>query len=585
MACHVAKLTGEEEDWLRAELKATCHGLVIMLGLRTTMTPRIVFTRHDVQELIEVVMRDPKDVDWARQFCCIMLVLWYTASRGGSIFVTDSYTNYLRIEDVEIYRAVLTPREHGVTKVTTFGFHLRLRLSTFKGYQNGQRRLVVTYRIDTVSGPRNLDFDLGLMLVVCLFRRGAFGKRSLEDIWNGEGLQVRVEDEFLKQPLFLAGTPGGRGLVDPKDPRVRDNGALTLNGFTKALRKYFEDEKYLGREVGERKLGGYAFRMGATTTMRKIGELDDGSIQHILGHRHGTRTMRQTYDLSMNTTNVVGALMEGETLNVEAPDITEAWLEGGPRPPREARAPRHKVRPLREIVKSDPVLLEMAISIVVLERSLKNKSREWMELEEFSDRSRWGSNDLELAISMTRYAFKKRVKYWQDGDWLASREKLQEQRDLLTAEEVQRRIAEAGTKNYVAVDESLQKRHDEMQKRGKAAAIDAIEAARGVVLSAQDMGDVDENSRVELIVITDPEEEEDDPYSSLNVTGREEDLPDLNAGDDEEIVAEKVSELVRADLFSDDVKEYYASEFDKDALIAKLQKYAPGQRLNLPATE
>ncbi|KAJ9091401.1 hypothetical protein QFC19_009111 [Naganishia cerealis] len=570
VAAHIGKLSKEDLEHLKRQMKATCHGLIIMFGLRMTVKSRVVFSRHDIQLLIETVMKSPHNVLFAIQFWTIMLLLWYTGARGGSLFVTDSYSTYIKIKDVEIYRAKLTPQEHRVETPMTFGFNVRITLRHFKGYQNTNRILRVTYRIDSISRPKNLDFDLGMCLIVMLHKRGAFGKDvTVEELFDGPELRLRPLEDYMEQPLFLGSVPGGRHLADPNDKdKYPYRGAMTANAFNIALRKYCKKAN-LAQNIGDGLIGTNAFRKGMATTARKFGKMDDGSIQYLLGHRHGSRTMRERYDYSMATLNVAGGLLQGEQLNFDAPDITEAWLEAGPRPPLDA--PNHipPERKLKDIVKADIVLQEMAMDILIIERAIECKSDEWMELSIFQDSAEWkSSEDVTVALAMTRAAFRERVKYWRDGDWRTSARRQQDLADMRDAVDIQERIRQAEEKQrYDEVDDSINTRLAEMKRRNQDYIASSVEAARAAVLSSvanaddENMIDPDENSRVEIVVNEDEGEGEE---------------PDgVENGSPEEI-----SVRLQDELMDYETTTYWNEEVDQEGLRVKIARYTHLEPIN-----
>ena len=80
----------------------------------------------------------------------------------------------------------------------------------------------ITFRMEMCQDPVNSIMDAGSITVAYGLRMGVFGTRTIDDILEMESDVLRVDDEFLKEPIFVARRPKGASL-DVSKPQTDRN--------------------------------------------------------------------------------------------------------------------------------------------------------------------------------------------------------------------------------------------------------------------------------------------------------------------------------------------------------------------------
>lgn len=84
-------------------------------------------------------------------------------------------------------------------------------LRWFKGHQAGPSAKHVRYNLEPTTSLSNIHLDTALIAMALMFRLGAFGSKSFEDLLYGEELIIECIPSMRDEPLFRRGLPAGYG--------------------------------------------------------------------------------------------------------------------------------------------------------------------------------------------------------------------------------------------------------------------------------------------------------------------------------------------------------------------------------------
>jgi hypothetical protein len=70
----------------------------------------------------------------------------------------------------------------------------------------------VSFNIRSQTRPENIQFDVCLVGMAYLVKRGVFAYSTWDEIFASNDSIIKIKDEFLEEPVFLAIGPGGRQL-------------------------------------------------------------------------------------------------------------------------------------------------------------------------------------------------------------------------------------------------------------------------------------------------------------------------------------------------------------------------------------
>lgn len=92
----IMRLTKQEEKDISEPLRGHAFTLSLNLSLRTDPRPKVTFRTPEIRLLIEDILHRP-DIQVGIQLVTIILVLYYTAARPGSLFWTETSPSYLKV--------------------------------------------------------------------------------------------------------------------------------------------------------------------------------------------------------------------------------------------------------------------------------------------------------------------------------------------------------------------------------------------------------------------------------------------------------------------------------------------------------
>ncbi|KAG9008503.1 hypothetical protein FRB90_008825, partial [Tulasnella sp. 427] len=288
----ITRFTRDENNF-RCGLNLLVNGLYAKLeSIAITLSRQLQLARvppkqkwinsEEVFMLVQLALEESEEQGRLHklQVICAMLLTFATTARPSTLAPSDSsYAQqglYLKLGDIEHVR------EDWMKFTSTVTF------TNFKGHNS---TIVGKRLIFTLHATEKPEFVLLSNWCLILYQhwRGAFGFSSLEELINYEGAQLRVLESKSKEPFFVTGLEGGRGLKLDK-MQVTSAGALS------------QSISLLGNKLG----------LGVGTTLRGIRRGSSNRLGLKLGARiasnilaHGQRTSR-TFDnfYSLNTENL-----------------------------------------------------------------------------------------------------------------------------------------------------------------------------------------------------------------------------------------------------------------------------------------
>lgn len=196
---------------------------------RTYGTPNQKINRSglgliELRQLLEFEMSTARYIDYSEQHQLIWCLARQTALRPGSIgWSKHRRGNFLRWEDVQI----INKKEGAFTVV----FNIKHLKTNYDDPERGEHQTSEN-SIDTPNID-NLIFSVPhRLLMIAIRRKILLNIDSISDLMSYERAKIQVKAEFLKDPIFYAGRPGGRG-IDTSDspPESRAMSALTVSGY------------------------------------------------------------------------------------------------------------------------------------------------------------------------------------------------------------------------------------------------------------------------------------------------------------------------------------------------------------------
>ncbi|KAJ9111050.1 hypothetical protein QFC19_001248 [Naganishia cerealis] len=335
---YVVDLEEQEAQKLARKLFAQCRTLQAMFHLPAHRKTRVTFYEEECRLCIEWALRNFNSRDLAIQFGLAVTTFFYTAARPSSVVKTSNTDEFLALRDIEISR-------HTINGVMV-GFDVVINFKHFKGRFYGHGKQVL-YAVNTVENRGNLLLDLGCWLVATLYRRGVWPTLSPEELWSAKEKSLPIPAKHLDEPVFLAGTNGGRGL-----------------GFSAADAHLLNEQIKLAAAGADLNHPGaiisiYCIRRGTATTLIQLVGIEKARSEHSF--------------------NLANALFKNE-VSADAPlDQTRLHTTVVPGTSKAIKA--SKQEKLRNLVRTDPLLLVLARDIHLLELCAEN--HEWVEAKQF----------------------------------------------------------------------------------------------------------------------------------------------------------------------------------------------------------
>jgi hypothetical protein len=264
----------------------------------------------------------------------------------------------------------------------------------------------IPVKVGTVGLAKNLIFDYGSTLTAHLYRLGAFGNVSPEDLWS-KGVPGYIE-EFKDQPVFRTHKQAGAGLKDE---------ALSASGFAGQFRKHCRKagldtiREDVGAEDADEEARMSCYTMRRTTATRLYDKVGAERAQRMLGQRVGTSTLMEVYDTGTASLNLTSVMLDDHAVD-DLPDVMQPFLTIGDR-----RGAQDRDRsPLSVLIDTDPQLEKLASDLLLLQTCQKMGSDEWMTSPSFAiatdTEKPWASTEIVDLILSTHNALRSRLRYW-----------------------------------------------------------------------------------------------------------------------------------------------------------------------------
>ncbi|KZT39248.1 hypothetical protein SISSUDRAFT_1061310 [Sistotremastrum suecicum HHB10207 ss-3] len=290
------------EEKLFTTLHDEVRSIIHTNKLDRTFDPKLYYGRAEVQLAITTALADVTDVSRYRttiQSICAMLISFYTGLRPGSL--GPSHTDYFKTG----YYLKLS--DFTITRLGHMQFKILLHITNFKSEQLAPTSKEETFTLTSVQRVHNVNFDVTLWVLICLWDRGAFGNISLFDLLNSESTFINILPEFLSQPFFGVSGPGGRGLDYSE--------AAMSNAISSSVRNLFRNSGCGNGGIGCLR------REAADDYGLKLGQ---AVAANILGHNGPQKVFRTNYSRGVQNLPLVAIRLGEKDLEN---DINEDALE------------------------------------------------------------------------------------------------------------------------------------------------------------------------------------------------------------------------------------------------------------------
>ncbi|OCF72116.1 hypothetical protein I204_07381 [Kwoniella mangroviensis CBS 8886] len=286
----------EERDQFYRYVGKFSKALRMEFDLKNNTKQKLAIYSEEIGLMIESVIKHGRHGDVSIQDALFYLMLMHTAGRPSTFIPTRSTNFFLPFKAINIRRRLV--------QGTMVGFDVQITLENFKGHgfmaptSKIAKRVIMLLR--TVRRRINLPFDFGSTLVAHGLRLGAFGNRTLEDLWNATNIQISWDPLWLEVPVLNAIAAHGYGLEIGAPYR-----------YTSAWARFKDLIFDLGlvAEKGQI-LGMTSIRKGTANKFKEAFGADVARL--LMGHVAGSTTYETSYDETRNTADMTGALLPDE---------------------------------------------------------------------------------------------------------------------------------------------------------------------------------------------------------------------------------------------------------------------------------
>lgn len=247
-------------------------------GTRKRREPKAGLGLHELREILEYEMTQSPSPALSQQHQLIMCLLRQTAVRPGSIGnATYRKDQYLAWKDVRIIN-------HGSGVLTARISFEHLKTNYDDPQEADHRTLIMN--CDTPNAENMIFSVPHRFMCIALSRNAIENHNTIEQVLDSTFQHIRFKAEFLSQPVFFAGLPGGRGIRSERD---EDGNYHPVSASQ--ITAYISDR---GRRLGyTQPVTAYSFRRRTATDL--VSRIGYKLTREIMGHAPDTMTLERYY--------------------------------------------------------------------------------------------------------------------------------------------------------------------------------------------------------------------------------------------------------------------------------------------------